>query len=122
MFPDSFCHKYRKPELVRKCETSKKCENEWYAGQWSQCSSKCGSGVQTRKVFCGEVDDEGTIKKVDDGKCNPNDKYESEQPCVGLEKCTGDWFSGPWSKVSISEIVTGIIAKKKLSKLVVVKI
>lgn len=104
VFPDSFCHQYRIPELVRECETPKKCDHEWYAGQWSKCSSKCGAGVQTRKVFCGMVDEEGSIKKVEDDKCDAAEKYESEQSCMGEEECKGDWFAGPWSQVRVDNI------------------
>lgn len=89
---------------MRKCETPKKCEHEWYASQWSKCSSDCGSGVQTRKVFCGAIDDEGTVKKVEDTKCDAALKYEAEKNCTGEEECKGDWFSGPWSPVSRHDI------------------
>lgn len=78
----------------------KKCEHEWYASQWSQCSSKCSEGIQTRKVFCGVAEEDGTIKKVEDDKCDAALKYESEKNCTGEEECKGDWFSGPWSPVS----------------------
>lgn len=86
---------------MRNCDTTKKCEHQWYATQWSECSSKCTSGVQTRKVFCGELSDEGFIKKVEDDKCNPDEKYETEKECEGHEQCKGDWFAGPWSEVNM---------------------
>lgn len=37
---------------------------------------------------------------MEDDKCNPEEKYESEKDCVGEEVCKGDWFAGPWSAVS----------------------
>jgi len=99
-FPNSFCQQYRMPKLVRECETVKKCDHEWFAGQWSKCSSKCSAGVQTRKVFCG-VYEEDTVKKVEESKCDAAVKYETKQNCTGEEVCKGDWFTGPWSPVSV---------------------
>lgn len=85
---------------MRKCSALKKCDHQWYATQWSKCSSKCAAGVQTRKVFCGGINDDGSIAKVDDEKCDKEAKYSSEQDCVGEEECKGDWFAGPWSEVT----------------------
>jgi len=66
----------------------------------SQCSAKCGSGVQTRKVFCGTFSDD-TVKKVPDDNCDLEKKFEDSQNCTAEEVCKGEWFAGPWSKVCI---------------------
>lgn len=63
-----------------------------------QCSAKCGSGVQTRKVFCGTFSDD-TVKKVADENCEPDEKFEDTKNCTAKEPCKGEWFAGPWSKV-----------------------
>ncbi|XP_017784218.1 PREDICTED: papilin isoform X2 [Nicrophorus vespilloides] len=99
IFPNELCETEMKPETVRKCDMpSTGCDYEWYASQWSECSAKCGSGVKTRKVFCASVD---TFEKKDDKFCDPAKRYNKEEECVGeLETCTGEWFSGPWSKCS----------------------
>lgn len=65
----------------------------------TQCSAKCGSGVQTRKVFCGTFDDE-TVKKVPDEKCEAEKKFNDTMNCTAVEECKGEWFAGPWSKVA----------------------
>lgn len=64
-----------------------------------QCSAQCGSGVQTRKVFCGSFE-EDNIKKVEDDKCDAEEKYNDTKDCAAKDECTGEWFSGPWSGVS----------------------
>lgn len=63
-----------------------------------QCSATCGSGVQTRKVFCGTFSDD-TIKKVANENCDPEKKFEDTKNCTSEEPCKGEWFAGPWSKV-----------------------
>lgn len=73
----------------------------WFLGD-SQCSAKCGSGVQTRKVFCGTYDDE-SVKKVPDEKCDASKKFNETKNCTAEEECKGEWFAGPWSKVIYSQ-------------------
>nr|CAD7441589.1 unnamed protein product [Timema bartmani] len=103
VYPDNRCHRYRLPNLIRECENQVSCEYEWFASQWSEvsimCSAKCGNGIQTRKVFCGTFDGE-TVKKVSDGKCKEENKYEGLNNCTGKEECSGQWYSAPWSSCS----------------------
>mmetsp|Transcript_4984 Transcript_4984/g.11659 ORF Transcript_4984/g.11659 Transcript_4984/m.11659 type:complete len:632 (-) Transcript_4984:37-1932(-) len=67
-----------KPPTSQKCKGMEGC-NKWETGFWSECSTMCGSGVQTRKVFC-----------------NNDDKAEclGERP-TAQKKCTDD---GPHCK------------------------
>ena len=58
-----------------------------------QCSTECGSGVETRRVACA------------DGSelfCNPKEKPETERQCFGRgSNCdSAKWFTGPWTFVS----------------------
>ncbi|KAF3430423.1 hypothetical protein E2986_10746, partial [Frieseomelitta varia] len=99
VYPDEKCDGEKKPELTRDCEAKKDCEFLWFASQWSNCSAKCGSGVQTRKVFCGTYDDE-TVKKAPDEKCDAAGKFNETKNCTAEEECKGEWFAGPWSKCS----------------------
>ncbi|XP_041970064.1 papilin-like isoform X2 [Aricia agestis] len=96
----SLCAYHPEPVLQEDCDKTKlpACEVQWYATQWSPCSSDCGKGVKTRKVFCGLFD--GTsVLKVSDDRCDKllkyNDTVECEQP---KEKCPAKWFAGPWSE------------------------
>ncbi|XP_027848870.1 papilin isoform X1 [Aphis gossypii] len=99
LYDNQFCKKSKYPETVRNCTPSDACEYQWYATQWSECSSKCSTGKQIRKVFCGSLVGE-SIKKVDSAKCDPSKKYEDTKNCTGKETCKGEWFSGPWTACS----------------------
>ncbi|XP_044011690.1 papilin isoform X3 [Aphidius gifuensis] len=100
-YPSDKCDANNKPELTRTCEKSKGCEYQWYAAQWSECSAKCGSGVQTRKVFCASFEDDLTLKKVENEKCKVEQRYNDTQECeADVAECKGEWFAGPWSKCS----------------------
>ncbi|XP_034239314.1 papilin isoform X2 [Thrips palmi] len=99
IYPDSQCHAYRKPKLERECLGGGACDYEWFASQWSKCSSKCGAGVRTRKVFCSSWDND-TLTHADDDKCDPELKYHDSEECVGNATCKGAWYSGPWSECS----------------------
>ncbi len=64
-----------------------------------KCSSNCGTGIQTRRVFCGKTDND-VVTKVDDSKCDPEKRYENTTEChVPADQCKGAWFAGPWSEV-----------------------
>ncbi|XP_066902314.1 papilin [Halyomorpha halys] len=97
-YPDSMCHEYRKPKLVQNC-TYVQCASQWYASQWSACSAKCGTGVQTRSVFCATFESD-IFKKVDNSKCDAAKKYEEKQECKVEGECKGEWFYGPFSSCS----------------------
>lgn len=55
--------------------------------------------MQTRKVFCATFEDELTLKKVPDEKCDPDKRYNDTKDCTTDVECKGEWFAGPWSKV-----------------------
>ncbi|XP_036145237.1 papilin isoform X3 [Monomorium pharaonis] len=99
VYLDDLCDADKKPELERDCEKAKNCDFQWFTSQWSECSAKCGSGVQTRKVFCGTFSDD-IVKKVSDENCDPEKKFENTKNCTAEEPCKGEWFAGPWSKCS----------------------
>uniref|UniRef100_A0A0K0FAQ1 Papilin (inferred by orthology to a D. melanogaster protein) n=1 Tax=Strongyloides venezuelensis TaxID=75913 RepID=A0A0K0FAQ1_STRVS len=86
------------PDNERSCATPKPCIYEWTTSQWSKCSTECGHGHQTRKVVCA-ISELGEITIVDEGLCN-GQKPENKQNCTNEEKCTGTYFTGPWSNCS----------------------
>ncbi|XP_031341557.1 papilin isoform X1 [Photinus pyralis] len=101
LYPREMCENIPLPITERQCdENSKKCSQQWYATQWSECSAKCGNGMQTREVFCATINGEG-IQKIDDSNCDPDKRYDDTKECVGdRETCPGEWFTGPWSECS----------------------
>ncbi|XP_031784533.1 papilin isoform X3 [Nasonia vitripennis] len=101
VYPDDMCDSEKKPESTKECESSQNCEYQWIKTQWSKCSAQCGTGIQTRKVFCATFEDEDTMKKVPDSKCEAEEKFNTTRECTTKsEDCKGEWFAGPWSKCS----------------------
>ncbi|RNA34036.1 A disintegrin and metallo ase with thrombospondin motifs 7 isoform X2 [Brachionus plicatilis] len=47
------CDPEQKPLIKRKC-SSKPCY-EWRSDTWSECSSTCGQGFMTRRVYCFDI-------------------------------------------------------------------
>lgn len=57
-----------------------------------QCSETCGTGTQTRKVYCSlGIDRENA--------CDHSTKPEASRACLSDKDCSGLWFTGPWSQV-----------------------
>ncbi|XP_055847560.1 papilin isoform X2 [Episyrphus balteatus] len=99
IYDDKFCL-LEKPILSRSCNSTK-CEIQWFTSQWSECSAKCGEGIQSRIVICGEFDGSKVTQVLDDSKCNASEKPTDEQNCEGDQKeCPGEWFTGPWGECS----------------------
>lgn len=48
------CLHSAKPAMMRRCKSSK-CDYQWIAGPWNQCSKPCSQGFQRRTVKCREV-------------------------------------------------------------------
>ncbi|XP_050294454.1 papilin isoform X2 [Anthonomus grandis grandis] len=101
IYGDELCDLNQKPETIRGCEKSENetCNFMWYASQWSECSAKCGVGIQTRTLFCGLSSSEG-VKKVENEKCDQSKNFETIRNCTGNTECDGEWFSGPWTECS----------------------
>lgn len=59
--------------------------------------------------------EDDTMKKVEDSNCDAAKKYEDSRNCTGeLEECLGEWFSGPWSKVKLTQTRNGIYNNLKV--------
>ena len=87
----------RKPESSKSCDMGV-CAVGWFYSKWSRrCSSSCGSGYVTRKVFCSAAD--GT--PLPETKCSSS-KPKEKRPCRNRIPCGGIWFDGPWSKCSVT--------------------
>ncbi|XP_055358973.1 adhesion G protein-coupled receptor B1 isoform X5 [Betta splendens] len=64
-------------------------------GQWAQCSSECGGGIQTRTRTCQSPPEESYLCEgvVEEGRpCN-------SQPCTGTDSASGEEWSA-WSVCS----------------------
>ncbi|PRD28418.1 UNVERIFIED_CONTAM: Ppn [Trichonephila clavipes] len=99
VFPNDACDASKMPELTKPCPKSQVCEAMWHTSEWSECSVKCGHGVQSRVVFCGTWENDAVIK-IDDDKCEPEKKFDNIRNC-SVESCAGVWFTGPWNRCSV---------------------
>lgn len=66
--------------------------------QWSECSQKCGSGTQTRKVTCNHVTDK-YIRLLPEEECERKglSKPPTSRKCV--MECA-NWVASEWSEVN----------------------
>ena len=66
---------------------------QWLYTEWSEgCSAECGTGVQTRKVFCE--------KGPEEEFCDQTARPEISRTCSSNKTCSGQWFIGPWAECS----------------------
>uniref|UniRef100_A0A8D0G8S9 Papilin n=1 Tax=Sphenodon punctatus TaxID=8508 RepID=A0A8D0G8S9_SPHPU len=77
---------------MRQCAT-------WSMGPWSECSSSCGEGVQTRTVICRRE----LGSQTQDLACLSEPKPPLAQPCL-VENCIQEigWHVGDWGLCSKS--------------------
>ncbi|XP_029688647.1 papilin isoform X3 [Takifugu rubripes] len=70
----------------------------WSSGSWSSCSSECGSGYQSRLVFC-TIDNEA----YPDYLCASLQRPQSNRTC-NPHPCpqTRSWRTGEWNSCSVS--------------------
>ncbi|XP_018763144.2 papilin isoform X5 [Serinus canaria] len=73
----------------------------WKTGEWGPCSATCGSGSQSRSVYCVAFDGQSAQGVVDDAECIAfAQQPRRSQPC-NLRQCA-TWSTGPWSQCSKS--------------------
>lgn len=102
-----FCEKYsneecdraNRPETSRSCSSNRTCSGQWFVGPWSECSSNCDFGEQTREAVCVTTL-RGALRVVLDMNC-PANKPETRKSCRG-PPCSYAWFTSDWSECSRS--------------------
>lgn len=93
------CPQAQKPSSSRACNNGK-CQATWVTSEWSKCSVECGTGTQSRVVFCaGMVGD--MHRQFPDHACLLNPKPATLQSC-GNDSCAPEWFTSKWGKCSRS--------------------
>ncbi len=69
----------------------------WNTASWGACSTSCGTGTQTRSVWCQRSDG----ATVSDSYCS-GAKPATSQSCSLYSSCTYSWQTGSWSACSPS--------------------
>ncbi|KAG1650386.1 Papilin [Nymphon striatum] len=95
--PDYLCDALLQPAINKSC-SNQPCPASWKTGEWEDCSSACGDGIQFRNVFCQQVQYRGIYSLVDENECSTNgtSKPENKRPCKSDGTCP-EWVAGPWS-------------------------
>lgn len=65
----------------------------WVAGDFSQCTKSCGTGLQIRSVRCVRITDQ---LPVSDSLCDPTSQPTTNKTC-NAEPCA-EWFTSEWSQ------------------------
>ncbi|XP_067932084.1 A disintegrin and metalloproteinase with thrombospondin motifs 9-like [Watersipora subatra] len=89
------CSHLSKPATSMSCE-QEKCRFQWHVSDWSECSSKCGKGEQTRERTCRARN--GT--DVQELNCALWPPPSITKECKNGE-CP-EWKVSPWDQCSVS--------------------
>lgn len=95
VLPDGDCAG-EKPTTSAACNESACCENDWFVGEYGDCSVDCGEGEQTRVVECRDC--EGNV--LADGECS-GEKPATTTSCNGSACCEASWFVGEYGDCSV---------------------
>ncbi|XP_058157890.1 ADAMTS-like protein 1 isoform X2 [Dasypus novemcinctus] len=82
--PETFCSasKLASQQACRKDD----CPSEWLLSGWTECSTSCGEGTQTRSAICRKVLKTGISTIVNSTLCPPLPFSSSVRPCM-LASC-----------------------------------
>ncbi|KAK3601038.1 hypothetical protein CHS0354_029262 [Potamilus streckersoni] len=94
------CSGIPKPQPVLRQCSRKSCPPRWRIGEYSECSAKCGGGIQRRLVECVQDQASGEVTLVQDFRC-PHPLPAMEQAC-NLHFCQTQWLTGDWSECSVT--------------------
>ncbi|XP_008562189.1 PREDICTED: ADAMTS-like protein 1, partial [Galeopterus variegatus] len=78
--PETFCSALK---LVTQQACKKDdCPSEWLLSDWTECSTSCGEGTQTRSAICRKVLKTGVSTIVNSSLCPPLPFSSSIRPCM----------------------------------------
>ncbi|XP_033628590.1 papilin-like [Asterias rubens] len=93
---DASCPADIQPDSQLECDLGP-CENvDWLVSEWTDCSQRCGEGIQTRQLYC--VGPSGTIYSED--VCNAKLRPDSTQQCSSMLACPPMWHASRWTECS----------------------
>ncbi|XP_021571258.1 ADAMTS-like protein 1 [Carlito syrichta] len=78
--PETFCSA-SKPASQQACKKDD-CPSEWLLSEWTECSTSCGEGTQTRSAICRKVLKTGISTVVNSTLCPPLPFSSSIRPCM----------------------------------------
>uniref|UniRef100_A0A8D2L4F7 ADAM metallopeptidase with thrombospondin type 1 motif 12 n=1 Tax=Varanus komodoensis TaxID=61221 RepID=A0A8D2L4F7_VARKO len=90
---DSDCLHVKKPDPARKCYL-RPCA-QWKVGNWSKCSSSCGSGFKSRDAHCVDVHDNRILRPF---HCQLVKRKPQLNTRCNAGPCA-EWHVEPWNEV-----------------------
>ncbi|ESN96178.1 hypothetical protein HELRODRAFT_163212 [Helobdella robusta] len=88
----------RHPSAVAGPRSRARGRPRWFKQPWSQCSTTCGKGEQTRQIKCSHV---STNETVNSRLCKHARKPKNSRECKGNPFCSSvRWVVGKWSQCS----------------------
>ncbi len=93
---DASCDAGAKPAVSQACTDVSSCTYQWMTNDYGACSTSCGSGNQTRTVYCRRSD--GVT--VADASCDAGAKPATSQSCTDISSCTYSWVTGDYGACS----------------------
>jgi len=95
---DNYCDETSKPSSNNPCTNYSSCTYEWESGTWTNCSSTCGNGSQSRENYC--LRNDGNYVAL--SNCNPLNEPNTSQSCTDTSSCLYGWTAGEWNTCSES--------------------
>uniref|UniRef100_A0A5F9CF83 ADAMTS-like protein 1 n=1 Tax=Oryctolagus cuniculus TaxID=9986 RepID=A0A5F9CF83_RABIT len=78
--PETFCSA-SKPASQQACRKDD-CPSEWVLSEWTECSTSCGEGTQTRSAVCRKLLKTGVSTVINSTLCPPLPFSSSIRPCM----------------------------------------
>lgn len=91
------CEGMKKPKATKVCNRGS-CGAKWVMSEWSQCTSECGPGTQSRTVVC--LSSRNYPRIVSDSDCR-GEKPAENQECL-VRECGSMWYTSDYSQCSRS--------------------
>jgi len=88
--PDRKCEEWNKPApRTIRCNRNP-CPADWIAGEWGECSTSCGEGVQERRVACRQELSESLSIPVAEELCNNGHNFVTDRKCY-VKACESEF-------------------------------
>ncbi|XP_061524819.1 ADAMTS-like protein 1 isoform X2 [Phycodurus eques] len=98
ILPNENCHD-PKPNPIQACNRFD-CPPVWETLEWGKCSSRCGDGVERRRVLCKQRLADSSILELPETFC-PSKMPVNQRLCSRERRCPPQWVAS-WSQCSVT--------------------
>jgi len=91
-----------KPNNTQNCNMHD-CPAEWHVSDWSECSTSCGNGTRTRRIFCAALNYKSAYEEVTGAAATCDPALKPDEPIIeqcSLSTCPAKWVPQAWSQCS----------------------